>query len=68
LRPTIYLGRKMCKMFIFPWRNPLGPKFAIQIVLTPGVIEKDIARMDKMQEKNLAFTFEDQQSNVNAWC
>jgi hypothetical protein len=50
-----------------PWGS-LGPKFAIQIVLTPGVIEKDIARMDKMQEKNLAFTFEDQQSNVNAWC
>jgi hypothetical protein len=38
-----------------------------QIVLTPGVIEKDIARMDKMQENNLALTFEDQQSNVNAW-
>jgi len=39
-----------------------------QIVLTSGVIEKDSARMDKMQENNLALTIEDQQSNVNAWC
>jgi hypothetical protein len=39
-----------------------------QIILTPGVIEKDIARMDKMQENDLASTFEDQQSNVNALC
>jgi len=47
-----------------PWGS-LGPKFAVS---TPGVIEKDIARMDKMQENNLVLTFEDQQSNVNAWC
>jgi len=39
-----------------------------QIVLTPGVIEKDIARMDKMQENDLASSFEDQQSDVNAMC
>jgi len=37
-------------------------------VATLGVIEKDIAHMDKMQENDLASTFEDQQSNVNAWC
>jgi hypothetical protein len=41
---------------------------SIHIVLTLGVIEKDIARMDKIQENDLALTFEDQQSNVNAWC
>jgi len=39
-----------------------------QIVLPAGVIEKDIERMDKMQEHDLALTFEDQQSNVNALC
>jgi hypothetical protein len=47
-----------------PWGSS-GPKFA---GLTPGVIEKDIAGMAKMQENDLALTFEDQQSNVNAWC
>jgi len=31
-------------------------------------MEKDIARLGKMQENDLALTFEDQQSNVNALC
>jgi hypothetical protein len=41
----------------------LVPKF-----VAPGVIEKNIAHLDKMQENDLALTFEDQRSNVNALC
>jgi hypothetical protein len=74
----------MCEMFILPWRNPklytasgtwfrchgplYDPNLPFQIVLTPGVIEKGIAHMDKMQENDLALTFQDQQYNVNALC
>jgi len=44
----------------------LGPKFAISNCFNSWCNWE--GRMDKMQENDLALTFEDQQSNVNAWC